>query len=90
MDDDGEPGAAEVLGRQGIKEDPGDTGRPEPTPGHTHMVQGSEHAVSHPVPFTEDAIHLGQQHTPKEKLFTENVEDYQNEEYTQNPPSAFH
>ena len=89
MNDDGEPGAAEVFCGQGIKEDPGDAGRPEPTPGHTHMVQGSEHAVSHPVPLTEHAIHLGQQYAPEEKLFAEDVERYQDEKQTQDPPSAF-
>jgi hypothetical protein len=52
------------------------------------MVQGSEYAVSHLVPLTEYAIHLGQQHAPEEEFFTENVEGYHNEKDSQNPPSA--
>lgn len=90
MGDDGHPRAAEVPGRQGIKEDPGDTGRPQKAPGHVQVVECTEHTVCQPVPLAEHAFHLGQQHTPEEELFTQDCIEHPHHDKQSQDPSGAH
>src|SRR5215211_6600945 len=70
VDDDAHPGAAKAPAWKCVQEDTTND-RPWDTPGLVKVVEAKEHPVCYPAPPAKYTRHLGQQHTPKEKLLSQ-------------------
>src|SRR5829696_1586845 len=88
VDDDAHPGAAEAPAWKCVQEDTTNS-RPWDTPGLVKVIEAKEHAVCYPAPPAKYAHHPGQQHTPKEKLLSQNrIEDSVHHKQGEEPPGA--
>ena len=74
MEDDGEPVAAVTLASECHQTTKQDIARYAPR--HVEMIQSEDNTVRNPIPFSKDALHLGQQHSAEQEFFTQEVVEY--------------
>ena len=71
MEDDGEPVAAVTLTSECHQATKQDIARYAPR--HVEMIQSEGNTVRNPIPFSKDALHLGQQHSAEQEFFAQEV-----------------
>ena len=71
MEDDGEPVAAVTLASECHQPTKQDIARYAPR--HVEMIQSEDKTVRNPIPFSKDALHLGQQYAAEQEFLTQEI-----------------